>query len=278
MRSRFTGLGSYRLRVPCAVVFALAILGCAVSETRPRTSDTLADSASATGYALSALKQMTDFLAVLPHFGFEAEVSFDVMQPGGHKLEFGSTREFRLRRPDRATLAVLHREGGEEFLYFDGHSLVAFIPSRNAYALREIPGTAGAALDFLVQELGVPAPLGDLLHPDLYTDMLDRIESGSWVGEEWLDGFPCDHFLFQTPDADIQLWIERSDRPFPRRLVISYFKSQGTPQFRARLHDWDIETEEPDAVFFFAPAATAERVSFSKLFEFSGALGDGDLR
>ena len=231
-----------------------------------------------TAEALAALKEMSEFLADQQHLSFEADVNFDVVQPVGHKLEFGSTRNVTLRRPDRVYLAVRHRDGFEQFLYFDGTSLSVLLPSRNAYAREEIPGTVTAALDTLVEELGVPAPLGDLIHPSLYSELAKEIESGLWVGEELLGGVVCDHFVFRTPEVDFQLWIEQGDHPLPHRLVITYRQHPGAPQFRAQLREWNIAADTPELLFSFNPPADAERLSFPKLFELSEPVAAGEQR
>lgn len=231
-----------------------------------------------TSEALEALKEMSEFLADQQHLSFEAEVNFDVVQPMGHKLEFGSIRKLTLRRPDRVYLAVEHRDGFQRFLYFDGKSLSVLVPSRNAYAREEMPGTVTAALDTLVEELGVPAPLGDLIHPRLYSELEKEIESGLWVGEELLGGVFCDHFVFRTPEVDFQLWIEQGDQPLPHRLVITYRQHPGAPQFRVRLREWNVAAETPDLLFSFNPPADAEQLSFPKLFELSEPGVEGEQR
>jgi hypothetical protein len=224
---------------------------------------------SETAEALADLKRMSEFLAQQSSLSFEAEVNFDVVQPAGHKLEFGSNRKLTVRRPDRAYVAVRQREGLEQYLYFDGTTLSASIPIDDTYtyASEKLPGTVAAALDALVEDIGVPAPLGDLIHPSLYAEVADEVESGSWVGEELLAGVPCDHLVFRLPNVDFQLWIEQGERPLPARLVITYRNNEGAPQFRARLHHWNLDAETPEALFTFNPPADAVRVPFPQLLE-----------
>jgi len=229
-----------------------------------------------TADALEALREMSEFLAGRPQLSFEAEVDFDVVQSDGHKLEFGSSRSLTLRRPDHAFLAVKNRDGSEQFLYFDGNTLSIVVPSRKTYARREIGGSVDAALDHLVKDLGIPTPLGDLIHPDLYSELAPMIESASWVGEEMIGEVACDHLVFRTPDVDFQIWIEQGDRVLPRRMVITYRSHEGQPQFRARLMNWDIAAETPDQLFSFDPPDGYTAVSFPQLFESldSAAIGE----
>jgi hypothetical protein len=259
---------------------ALIVLACSIEDEQrgvnppPHDPSILRNTQSAvvldpaeTAEALQALEEMSEFLGKQSRLSFEAEVNFDVTQPAGHKLEFGSIRKLTLRRPDRASLVVQHRDGLEQFLYFDGESFSAFVPSRNAYAREKILGTVEVALDSLVEDFGVPAPLGDLIHPDLYSELKDEIESGSWVGEELIGGVPCDHMVYRAADVDFQIWIEQGDRALPHRLVITYRQHEGAPQFRARFINWNLSAETPDDLFTFIPPAGSKRVSFSELYE-----------
>lgn len=220
-----------------------------------------------TAQALIALRDMSDFLGAQRSFSFESDANFDVVQPTGTKLEFGSTRKIVIRRPDRVYLTARQREGKEQTLYFDGSVLSIAVPDRESYASEALPGTVVTTLDYLVEEIGVPAPLADLIHPDLYGELAPQVLSASWVGEDMLDGVACDHLVFRTAEVDFQLWIEQGERPLPTRVVITYRNYESAPQFRASFHDWSLGAEVPNDRFTFTPPEGWLRLPIRELFE-----------
>ncbi|MDB4433287.1 DUF2092 domain-containing protein, partial [bacterium] len=177
--------------------------------------------------ALAVLKSSSDFLGQQQSFGFEAHVGFDVLQLNGQKLEFGGTRKATVRRPDRARVEAEQRDGDQMTLFFDGETISVDIPGENAYVSAERPGTLDAALDYLVEDLGTPAPLEDFLSSDLYSEVKDKLRSGFYVEEEMIGRHLCHHLAFSASEVDVQIWIEDGDRPLPCRVVITYKKAEG---------------------------------------------------
>ena len=209
------------------------------------------------------LKRASDFLAKQPSFQFDADLGYDIVQSTGQKLEFGGERSVTVRRPDRARAAAHIREGGETTLYFDGESIKIDLPGDEAYVSVKKPGTLDVALDYLENDLGAPAPLADLMYSDFYAGIADQIVSGFVVGESRIAGHDCLHLSFSSDAVDVQLWVDDSDRPLPRRIVITYKTAEGSPQLWADFASWNLEAETPDSLFEFTPNEGAELLPIS---------------
>ena len=82
-----------------------------------------------------------------------------------------------------------------------------------------------------------------------------------------IEGSACDHLAFLGEHLDFQLFVRRGDEPIPMRLVIDYHGEPGSPQFRARMHDWDLAAELPEDLFRFMPPAGAQRVPIPELMD-----------
>jgi hypothetical protein len=246
-----------------APVFAVAAAAeeeVADEPTNPEAAIAAAIAAD-TAEAKALLKRSADFLAAQEKFGFDAELSFDVWQENGQVLEFGATREVTLRRPDRLRVDARTREGTERHLYFDGKTISIDLPDENAYVSVEKPGTLDAAIDYLVDDLETPAPLHDFLKSNFYADVDDQIRSGYVIGTETLGDRTCEHLAFRTAIVDFQIWVEAGDRPLPCRLVITYKRAAGSPEFRAAFTDWDLSPLTWDRTFAYDPPEDAERLS-----------------
>ena len=150
------------------------------------------------------------------------------------------------------------RDGTEMTLVFDGDAISIDLTGQNAYVSVKKPGTLDAALDYMVDDLGTPAPLADLMYSEFYSGIADRIVSGFIVGESRIGKCECLHLAFSTEDIDAQLWVEDGERPLPFRLVITYKQAEGSPQFWAQFSKWDLKPDTPDSVFAFSVPEGAE--------------------
>ena len=155
----------------------------------------------------------------------------------------------------------------QEFATFDGKRISVAIPERRVYASVGFEGTAGEAFDHLVDDHGVASPLSDLLSSDLADLIEQRAISTLDLGTATVAGTACDHFAFRGERVDFQLFIRQGDAPVPVRFVIDYHTEDGSPQFRARLSDWELDEQPADSVFRFRPPTGAQRVEFDELLD-----------
>ena len=216
---------------------------------------------------IAALRRMADFLATQSSLRFEAEISYDVIQNSGQKIEFGNHRKVSLRRPDGAQFTVSHWQGVRELLTFDGNRLSAAIPDEGVYASMAFSGSVGEALDYLVAEYGIAAPLSDLLRREFADDVASRMHSAERIGEAAIGGVPCQHLAFHGERVDFQIYIRQGDEPVPMRFLIDYHSEPGRPQFRAALMNWELSPDLPDSTFRLRPPSGAQHVDFDELLE-----------
>jgi hypothetical protein len=224
-----------------------------------------------TADVLTSLKQSADFLAAQENIAFQTDVAFDVVQANGQVLEFGGTRDFLMRRPDRLRIESIDGGGEIKQLFFDGKSILVDMPNEDAYVRIEKPGTSYAAMDYLVEDLGVPAALEAFTSKNFAAGVEDRIVSGFYVQRVMLDDQICEQLAWRTGAVDVQLWVREGEQPVPCRLVITYKKAQGNPQFAADFHHWDFDPDVDDELFVFTPPESAERLQVQALV---GALRD----
>ena len=225
----------------------------------------LAERDALTEDALIDLDRAGAFLSAQQHFSFRADLSYDVMQPDGALLEFSGTREITVRRPDRLRLETTDRNGATKILTFDGTTISVDLPGHRAYVSIERPGTLYAALDHLVEDLGIPAPLEDLVGENFAAKVRPRIESAYFVDRVLFGDRHCEQLIYRLPEVDVQLWIEEGDRPLLCGLSITHLQELGSPQFRARFEDWNVDADVSDARFSFQPAKGARRIPVRKV-------------
>ena len=84
----------------------------------------------------------------------------------------------------------------------------------------------------------------------------------SYVATETINGVSCDHVAVHGDREDLQLWIARGDQPLLQRVVITYRRAEGEPQFWGQVRKWDLSPDITDSVFTFAPPAGFGKIPF----------------
>lgn len=216
--------------------------------------------------AAQILRQMSNYLDSLEQFSFSAEATIDEILLSGQQLQRGARVEIAVSRPGRLrvnrTADVVVQE-----LYFDGSTLTLYGKDVNYYANMALskPVDINTALDLAREEVGVILPGADLVYQDAYQVLMEDVESGMVVGSSTVDGVEVHHLAFRGSEVDWQIWIEKGDRPLPRKYLITSKWIAGAPQFTTLLSDWDTSARLEDAVFQFSPPPEAENIGFIPL-------------
>ncbi|MGH8068197.1 MAG: DUF2092 domain-containing protein [Candidatus Entotheonellia bacterium] len=213
--------------------------------------------------AMFILKRMADFLSQAQRFSVVSDIGFDVVQESGQKIEFGETRQIVVRRPDQARIDITKRDGGTSGFIFDGKEIAVFNTREHVYATAAKPGTLDEAIDYFMNDLDMRFPLADLLSSKLDETLPTRVRAASYVEPASIAGVPCDHLAFRGDWADLQLWIAQGNQPLPHRLVLTYKKAEGQPQFWAQFSDWNLSPNVPDSLFVFSPPEGAAKIAFA---------------
>lgn len=213
--------------------------------------------------AADPVRRMVQTLHDAQRLAYDAETEYDAVQADGESIEFGSRSETTIRRPDRAAGRSWSREGRRLRWAWDGKTIGVYDETANVYATAAHTGDIDSLIDFLRDDVGLKLPIVDLFSLELRQLLIDGVVEARYVGKETLDGVECDHVALRSRTrAGIQLWIERSEESLPRRVVITYEGAEGSPQFRARLDDWDLSPSARDSRFELDPPKGAKLVPF----------------
>jgi hypothetical protein len=210
--------------------------------------------------AMTALKGAISFLEGLKSFEIEGKALFDVVQEDGQRLQFERNSRLVLKRPDKLYAERFRDNGVFHKLWYDGRQVSILDVGKNAYTQFRAPENIDDMLDMLENLLQEPHPLADLLYSELGF-LLKLADQATYVGPSTAAGFVCDHLAFRNANIDWQFWVERSDTPFIRKVVVTYRNQPGIPQFVAYLPGWKTSVEMQEKVFSFSPPANANKLS-----------------
>ena len=71
---------------------------------------------------------------------------------------------------------------------------------------------------------------------------------------------PCHHLVFSQETIEWQIWIDASDQPLPRKLVITYVHEPGEPQYSATIRRWRLDPKFPEELFTFEAPEGAQKI------------------
>lgn len=226
------------------------------------TSDSSAAETAIEDKAMNAVIRMAEFMANAQRLSVTANIGYDVDQVWGQKLEFGATRKITVQRPSRLAVDITNRDGTRRGFRYDGKLIAFFGLEEKAYATAQKSGDIDAALAYFTRNLRMPWPMAELFSNTFPTTIRNKVSEAYFIEEATIAGTLCDHVALRNDLVDMQMWIEKGDKPVLERLVITYKLEDGQPQFWADFHDWNFSPDTPDSLFAFAPAEGAKRIAF----------------
>lgn len=212
--------------------------------------------------ARAILLRMTEFLAKANSYSMTVRGSYDVHQKSGQKIEFSELRKIAVARPDHLRVDVEESSGDRQMLLFDGKELTVVTPGSNVYARTPLPGTLDDAVNYLIANLGMRLPFSILLKTTAPKELDQKTQTIDYVEKTTIFGAPAHHLVGRTASVDYQIWIADGDRPLPQRLVLTYRKDKGQPQFRAQFSAWNLSAEMPASLFEFVPTEGMHKITF----------------
>lgn len=215
--------------------------------------------------AVAVAQRAGEFLREQDRFAFVADTAYEVVQEDGARLEFGGTRHYLVRRPDRVRVETQARSGERRLLVLDGRQLTYAELDENVYARMDFgkPRDIDAVIDLLRDGLGIPIPLAELLRTDPRAELTGDLVDAFLVGTETIARTLCDHVALRTDDTELQLWIAQGDEPLLQRIVITYRDEPGEPSFAADLREWKLGKRSSDRDFRWDPPKEAQRIPFA---------------
>jgi len=257
---------------PCAALCAAALLvgmsSVALAGSAPQASAAPAAAPKAPETASqkearALLQSMTNYLSGLKNFSFHSRNGYEVVQKTGQKIEFGESRVGIVARPDRMRLEESESDGNRDLLVFDGKLITVVATEDGVYAQAAQPPTLDDALVYFTRDLKMRMPLALMLSTQLKAALPAMTTEIDYVEASDIGGKPVHHLAGRTDSIDYQLWISDSNKPLPMRIVVTYRKAQGMPQYRAEITDWNTNPTITAATFQFKLPQGAKQIPFA---------------
>ncbi len=245
-------------------------LGCLIAATLGAYCVTFAAEPTSTSsarpsgiapYADKLLTKACQALNSVDAFSFHAEIMFDQVLPPDVKVQFAGAMNFAVQRPDELAVDYQSDLGAKELWYSDG-TLTVLDPTRMAYTTFAVPPVIDGMLDRVAEMDNLTIPLSDFAASDTCKLLRKETTYGGYVGIGDVNGIECDHIALSSPKADFQLWLDRSGKPIPRKVVMNYRNLPGSPEYIALLSDWKFPKKIPSSRFRADVPKDFKRIEF----------------
>jgi hypothetical protein len=216
--------------------------------------------------AATILRAMSDYVGGQKTIKISFDSAIEVITPQLEKIQFTNSGDALLSRPDKLRA---HRLSGhaDVTLFFNGKTVSIHGKSINGYARFDAPGTVDQLIEALRMGHGVALPGADLLLSNSYDVLIAGVKESKYIGRGIIDGAVCEHLAFRNFDTDWQLWVEASEKPIPRKLVITSKTINSAPQYTLFIKSWLTDVKPAPDAFEFTPPAGAERLDPNALIE-----------
>jgi hypothetical protein len=219
--------------------------------------------------ARALIDRMGAYLKGLQAFSIEAHGTRDEVLDHGFKLQHNETAWLKVQRPNKMRAEVSGDLKNREFVY-DGKTITIDNVDDNAYATAPATDDLGKLIGDILDS-GAELPLIDVLYQATAGTLTENVRTGLVVGDTEVEGVPCTHLVFRQADTDWQLWVEKGERPVPRKIVITTLHEVGDPQYSATL-TWNTQPKFDKDAFTYVPDKDAQKVAFAQ----PGAFVAGD--
>lgn len=209
------------------------------------------------------LRQMSTFMDTLKEFSVHTENSVDRLLTNGQTLQLATSVDVFVQRPDRVRANIEGDIRSQEF-YYNGKTITLYGKKVNFYGTLDAPSTIESALDYARANVGLVAPLADVIYRNSYEELIANVNSGFYAGLHSVNGVECHHLAFVNDNVDWQIWIENSETPVPRKFVITEKWITSGPQFTALITDWNLAPKLGDRLFTFSAPEGARKIEFLK--------------
>ena len=258
--------------VACGALLAMVLTWNAAwadpasSPTRAESTTPPAPPPTIDAHADELLSRTCAALGTADTFSFHAEVMFDKVLPRTVKVQFAGELNFYLQRPDELAVDYQSDLGGKRVWYQNGELTIFDLPHK-MYASTKAPSSIDAMLDQVAQKEHLTFPLANLAYSDPCQRIRKQIIYSAYIGVNDVNGEDCDHLAFSSRNVDLQLWLDRTGKPVPRKIAINYRTEPGSPEYIAVLSDWKFPKEISDSHFRPDLPKGAKRIEFLKVKE-----------
>lgn len=212
--------------------------------------------------ARAILERMSAEVAGLEKFVITGDAYLDVRLGAGQLIEQSSDVVLRVKKPDALRMTSRSIDTTGEVFFADG-VLSVYNENDNYYAQTPLPAGLDAAVRFVVDEIGIEAPVLDFISSDGAAMLLEDAEVVDYFGLSRFRGKNHHHIGIRTAEIDVQIWVLADGPPLPAKMALSAKWDGGSPR-SVFFFSWDTNPKIKNKTMQFEPPPGAIKIEFDR--------------
>jgi hypothetical protein len=213
--------------------------------------------------AIDLLKAMSARLASARTMTFTAISTYESPTHIGPPLAYTTISEVTLQRPNKLRV-ITPGDGPASEFYYDGKTMMAYVPAEHLVAVADAPATIDGALKAAYDSAAIYFPFTDVIVADPYKDIADKLEHAFVVGQSRVVGGTTTDMVAIVSDRVFgQVWIGADDK-LPRMFRAVYADDPSRLRHQVEFSSWRLDGQISADAFTSSRAANAPRIPFAR--------------
>src|SRR5215475_15121365 len=213
--------------------------------------------------AIEILKASSAKLAAAKTMSFTAVTSYEGPSRLGPPLVYTTRSEVTMQRPDKLRV-ITPGDGPASEFYYDGKTMLAFVPAANLVAVADAPPTLDAALQAAYDAAAIYFPFTDVIVADPYKGLADGLQHAFYIGQSRVvGGTTTDMVAVVNNWVFEQIWIGADDK-LPRKVRATFLADPARLRHDMELSQWQLDPTVPAEAFASSSVTSATRIAFTR--------------
>lgn len=210
--------------------------------------------------AVDILKTTCATMSAAHTLSFTVVDTYEHAARNGQPLYYATKSDVTLERPNKLKIIKVGDGVPDEF-YYDGKTVMAYVPSENVVAVADAPPTIDDMLTSAWEFAEIHFPFSDALVSNP-CEILKGMKSAFYVGQsKVIGGVTTDIVAVEIADVQGVFWIGVSDH-LPRMVRTTYPSEPAHARYQTEYSDWRVDAQLDPSTFTSAKAASAHRIAF----------------
>jgi len=211
--------------------------------------------------AIQILHAACDALRNAQTMSFTAVDTYERAARNGQPLYYTNKSEVTLQRPDKLRVIKVGDGVPDEF-YYNGKTMMAYVPSANLIAVANAPATVDAMLDAAWDIGGIYFPFADVIVANPCEVFDKNLTSAFYVGQSVVvGGTTTDMIAIAGNGAQAEIWFGAIDH-LPRMVRVVYPDEPARAQYQTEYSNWQLGVRVDVTAFATEKAGSAARMAF----------------
>jgi hypothetical protein len=182
--------------------------------------------------AMAALNRMGATLRSLQRFTVQSDATIEQVYPDGEKIHVPALTKYTISLPSQMKVDFM-TDSGQRALRYDGKVMTLADTKSRKYVRFPVSGSVVEVFNRLEDDFGIELPLREMF---LWGSEVSDVEppyAARYIGDSMIGGDAVSHYAIRQTGLDWQIWLDKGDKPLPRKLVITANDEPSLPQFIA---------------------------------------------